>query len=251
MPDTRPATSRRDALSRLLILATGLLPRAALAQEAQARTLVFGDSQAQGLAAGFQRFYRADKEQRILDRSKISTGLARPSFDWPAQARLLATTEHADVAIALFGANDRPNVRANGHVDENLLRRFTDGYAARVTEIMQAFRQSGTPLVWVGHPIVRDPAYAEDIALLNDIFADCAATEGATFVPTSDAFKGPDGAYTPYGRGLDGQTVRLRADDGVHMTPAGYDVLTALLLPEIERVRRPAAPYAAPPAGRN
>ncbi len=228
---------RRATLSCLLALAT-LRPAAALAAEPQQRILVFGDSQAQGLVAGFQRYYRADRERRIIDRSKIGTGLSRLAYDWPAQARTMAATDHATVAIALFGANDRPSARINGQLDDTLLRRFTDTYSARVTEIMQAFRQSGTPLIWVGHPIVRDPAYADEMAILNEIFADCAATESVTFLSTWETFEGPEGGYAPYGKGIDGQTVRLRADDGVHMTPAGYDVITALLLPEIERVQQ-------------
>ena len=36
---------------------------------------------------------------------------------------------------------------------------------------------------------------------------------------------------------MDGQTTRLRADDGVHLTGAGYDVLARALLPVIALYR--------------
>jgi hypothetical protein len=75
------------------------------------------------------------------------------------------------------------------------------------------------------------------MTFLNAIFADRAQAANAVFVSTWDTFKGPDGAFDPYGRGLDGQTTRLRADDGIHMTPAGYDVIAAMLLPYIDRVQ--------------
>ncbi len=67
---------------------------------------------------------------------------------------------------------------------------------------------------------------------------------GETFFPTWDMFKGPDGGFAQYGKGLDGLTTRLRLDDGVHLTPAGYDILASALAPIMDRYR-PAAPAAA------
>lgn len=224
---------RRAALAGLLALVCAAPD--AIAGPGEQRILVFGDSQAQGLAAGLIRAFRSDREVRVLDRSKIGTGLARPVFDWPAQAQTLATTERARVAIAMFGANDRPP-RSTPEAREDVLHRFTEGYAPRVAAVARPFREAGIPLIWVGHPTIRDPAYSDDITVINEVFADSAVAEGAIFIPSWDSFTGPDGLYTAYGPGTDGQTTRLRADDGVHLTPAGYDVLTALLLPEVDRV---------------
>ncbi len=249
---TRRGGTRRAAISALLaVAAAAFMPLQAMAapDDQQQRILVFGDSQAQGLAGGVQRLYRGDRDHRVLDRSRISTGLnPRSSTDWPAQARTFAATERADIAIALFGANDRPPVRIGGRIDIDLWQRYADAYGTRVAEIARCFRGAGVPLVWVGHPIVRDPAYAEDMALLNDVFATRAAADGATFLPTWDVFKGADGAFATYGRGADGQTIRLRADDGVHLTPAGYDLITAMLLPYFDRYRRQPAIAGRPPS---
>ena len=224
---------RRAALAGLLACAAP-----ALAVAAEQRILVFGDSQAQGLAAGLIRAFRGDREVRVLDRSKIGTGLARPAFDWPAQAQTLATTERARVAVAMFGANDRPP-RSAPDAREDVLHRFTEGYAPRVAAVARPFREAGVPLIWIGHPTIRDPAFSDDISVINEVFADSAVAEGAIFLPSWDSFNGPDGLYTAYGPGTDGQTTRLRADDGVHLTAAGYDVLAALLLPEVDRLLQP------------
>lgn len=250
MPDQPRNTGRRATLSTLLALACAGLPTLpARAEEPQQRILVFGDSQAQGLAGGVQRYYRGDREHRVLDRSKISTGLVpRANYDWPVQARGIASGERADIAIALFGANDRPPVRIGGRMDPGLVQRFSDTYGARVTEIAGAFRQNRIPLVWVGHPMVRDPAFNDDMALLNDIFSTRVPEAGAAFLSTWETFKGADGGFSAYGRGADGQTTRMRADDGVHMTPAGYDMITSMLLPFIERAR--SAPSLSPTAAR-
>ena len=84
-------------------------------------------------------------------------------------------------------------------------------------------------MVWVGHPQVRDPVFNADMAMLNGIFAQNAPKAGAEFVPVWTVFAGADGAYDAYGKGTDGETTRLRADDGVHLTRGGYDVLARYL----------------------
>jgi hypothetical protein len=228
------ALTRRALAGSACAFTLLLLSRHARADDKQQKVIVFGDSQAQGLAGGMQRLLRTDHQRRVLDRSKISTGLIpRPSYDWIAQSRVVAG-EHGTVAVAMFGANDRPPVRVGGHVDPALLTQFTRFYGGRVAEVAEDFRDASVPLLWVGHPIVRDPAFSDDMRILNDIYADRAVAAGAHFVSTWDIFKGDDGNYSPYGRGVDGQTTRLRADDGVHLTAAGYDVISALLSPMLQ-----------------
>ena len=237
--------SRRALLTSALI--TPILadaPVAHAAPDLQQRILVIGDSQAQGLAGGIQRLFRADRSRHVIDHSKISTGLMpRANYDWPAQARVIAAAEHYDIAIMLIGANDRPPVHSGGHVDPALLARFNDSYGPKVSDIAADFKRANVPLVWVGHPVVRDAVWNEDVGILNGLFESRATPEGATFLST-DMFKGPDGGFAPYGRGVDGVTTRLRTDDGVHLTPAGYDVVTAALSPLLDRYR-PVVPTAA------
>ena len=235
--------SRRAMLTSAL-LSVAFTSVAHAAPDMQQRILVIGDSQAQGLAGGIQRLYRADRSRRVIDHSKISTGLMpRANYDWPAQARVIADAEHYDVAIMLIGANDRPPVHSGGRVDPGLLARFDDSYGQRVSDIASDFKRANVPLIWVGHPVVRDAVWNEDVTILNGLFDAKATAEGATFLAT-DMFKGPDGGFAPYGRGVDGLTTRLRTDDGVHLTPAGYDVVTAALSPMLDHYR-PVVPAAA------
>ncbi|WP_148360556.1 SGNH/GDSL hydrolase family protein, partial [Acidisphaera rubrifaciens] len=208
--------------------------------------LVIGDSQAQGLAGAFMRRYRRDRDIRVIDRSKIATGLIpRASYDWPTEIKTIAEKDHADVAVVMFGANDRPPVRRHGMLDPQLVEAFTDSYGATVTEIVDALRAAHMPVVWVGHPIVRDPDFSSDMSMLDGIYQKYATDAGATYVSTWNLFAAPDGSYSAYGPGLDGVTTRLRADDGVHLTPAGYDVLARMLEPYLE-VPPPASAQALP-----
>ena len=220
-----------------VLLAFGPAPPAA-ADPHQVVVEVIGDSQAQGLAGALQRRYLRSDKYRVLDRSKIATGIAlRPNFDWPSAARALATEHHVDYVVVMFGANDRPPMRRNGRVDPALREEYRQLYDRRVREIIRAFRDAGIEVIWVGHPVVRDNVYTEDMDFLNHIFAAAAAEEGARFVTTWDLFTTLDGGYTAYGKGVDGMTQRLRADDGVHFTAAGYDLVASRVEPLIEERR--------------
>jgi len=137
----------------------------------------------------------------------------------------------------MFGANDRPPVRLHGRMDETLTANFCASYGAHVYAIAQALKRTCAAVVWVGHPVVRDVTYAEDMALLNRLYAAQSMVAGADWFPSWPLFTDDDGNYAPYGKGTDGQTTRLRADDGVHCTGPGYDVLAKALLPVIALYR--------------
>ena len=211
----------------------GQIARARAAQ-APERILVAGDSQAQGLAGGFMRAYRRDKSVQVLDRSRIATGLiALNKFNWPEEIKAIAAEGKGAAAVVMFGANDRPPIRAKGVIDPVLSGKFMDQYAPRVHTIAAELKRHCSPVIWVGHPIVRDEVYAEDMKLLDQIYEQQSVEAGAEWFPTWPIFADPAGRYDAYGKGIDGQTARLRADDGVHLTPAGYDVLAKALIPKL------------------
>jgi hypothetical protein len=205
-------------------------PVAALADEAPG-ILVVGDSQAQGLAGGLQRLFRRKREYRVIDRSKIATGLLpRSSYDWPVQIHSITAAEHAEIGVAMFGANDRPALSARARADEALLGAFQQSYGAHVGEVARALKAACRVVVWVGHPVVRDAAYQEDMKILNAIYEKQATDAGALFLSLADKFVDADGQYDAFGPGEDGAVTRLRADDGVHLTPSGYSVLAKLVM---------------------
>ncbi len=226
--------ARRDILVAASLLFSGL--RNANASNIPLHVLVVGDSQAQGLAGGLQRQYRRDPTVQVIDHSRIGTGLASwTRLDWVKEASEIPAPEAPCVAVVMFGANDRPPIRIHGQVNEPLRTTFSATYGGRVRAIATSLKKVTTAVIWVGHPIVRDPLYAEDMVLLNGLYADQSRAGGADWFPTWPMFVDAQGAFMPYGPGIDGQTTRLRADDGVHLTPAGYDVLARALQPAIAR----------------
>jgi hypothetical protein len=194
--------------------------------------LVIGDSQAQGVAGALERLYLRSRDFRIDDKSKIGTGLnSKSTYDWPAAAEQLSNSEHAGIVIVMFGANDRPPVRIKGVVDPGLSEKFGAAYGTRVTNIVKSLKKAKMEVIWLGHPVVKDADYTADMDMLNQIMQTASVAEGAQFLSLWDITGGDPGSYNAYGKALDGQTKRLRADDGIHLTPAGYDLIAARLDP--------------------
>lgn len=239
------APHRLAALLSALFLAFAAPLNHASANAAPPTILVIGNSQAQGVAGALQRMFMRSKEYHVIDRSKIGTGLSSYSgFDWNKAIEQMAETEHADFAIAMFGVNDRPQIRVNGEIDPIRAANFSKNYAERVGKIVKSLRDAHTTVIWVGEPQTSDGDYASDMELLNQIVQPAVETQGARWISTWDVGADDKGGYTAYGKAADGQTKRLRTDDGVHFTAAGYDLIAARLLPLLKA--EAADPAAAP-----
>jgi uncharacterized protein len=225
----------------MLLAAAGsaaLVPRLASAGEHGMRIMVVGDSQAQGLAGGLLRLNRHARKYHILDHSKIATGLvSRATFNWSKEIDELIGADKPEVAVAMFGANDRLPIRIHGEIDPELEATFRTAYGEHVRDLVARIATAKVDLIWVGHPIVRDPAYSQDMTIINDIYAEAVRDVGGDWVSTWAMFADEQGAYEAHGKDLSGATVRLRTDDGVHLTPAGYDLLAERLQSHIEYYR--------------
>ena len=76
-----------------------------------------------------------------------------------------------------------------------------------------------------GNPIARSATYSADMSYINEIYAEEAARFGAQFVPLWTAIADDQGRYAAYGKDRGGATQRLRTDDGIHFTAAGYELI--------------------------
>ncbi len=236
---------------------------------------VFGDSLGQMLGNGLDDAFSDRQDVAIIHKARASTGLvATDTFDWPkAIAEMLDAKNDAkgkgeakadgkgddkgddkakklddrkpddkkpddkkiDVAVMMIGTNDRQPIRENGATLALGTPDWASAYRKRVAAIDDAFRRHGVPLVWVGVPITKDDAFADDMAAFNDIYREEAAKSGATYVDTWEAFSDEDGDFSSYGPDVNGQTVRLRAPDGVHFTRAGERKLAHFVETHVRR----------------
>ena len=163
----------------------------------------------------------------------VSSGLSRPEyFDWPQRLIDMVLETRAEAIVFLVGGNDAQDVEVGRPVararDRGLARRST---ACAWREAMDIATAGGRRVYWVGQPIMRD----ESTASAWRCSTGCTrrrrpAHEGVTYVDTWELFANGDGEYAAYLRDADGDLVRMRQADGIHLTRAGADRLAARVL---------------------
>ncbi len=235
----------RSLVSRLALAVFGLLVvLAAPVQAAPAAPtvpvktiVVFGDSQAQGVAAALQRMFLRDRTYHVIDKAVAGTALSqKANYDWVDSIDKWLAADHADLAIVMFGGNDRLAVRleAGGKAIAYRSDAWKDMYNARLTSVLDLFTAAKVPVIWLGQPIARESNYANDMSFLNQLYEAATKTAGADYLPLWTVIADENGNYMPYGKALDGETKRLRLDDGIHFTPAGYDIVAVKVREQID-----------------
>jgi hypothetical protein len=219
----------RTALLVLLFALSGT-PGRSQDPDGRATIVVFGDSQAQGLAGGLARVVLQDPRYRVLNRTHPGAALVHAENEWLQPVQRFTAREKADIAIVMFGANDRLDMRENGAYLRFRTEDWRAAYAARAVKILTLLHDAGLRVIWCGNPIARSPVYSADMTYINDIYAEETARFGARFVPLWTTIADEQGRYAAYGKDRAGTTQRLRGDDGIHFTAAGYEVIAEKLI---------------------
>jgi uncharacterized protein len=209
------------------------------------RVYVAGDSLSfeYGLAMGRLAASDPELEMEGAVDYHVKTGLSRPDyFNWPAQLDAQMKARNPDVVVFMVGGNDDQSIASpNGHT----YRPYTPGwnfeYSRRAAAVMDQVASTGRVIVWIGVPIVHDPARSAGYRLLNQLVKTQAeARPDAYFVDSYKLFEDAHGNYQQYRPGRSGQLVKIRANDGIHLERAGGDRLAATTLALLDRVYPPA-----------
>lgn len=215
-------------MAATVIALIGLCCASARADDAAERTtiVVFGDSQAAGLARGLQRVLVEDSHYRVLNRTHAGAALVHDEREWLLPVERFTANEKAGIAVVMLGANDRLDLRSEqgGYLhfgDDD----WQQAYAARADKILALLTAAKMRVIWCGNPIARSSDYTDDMKYINEIFAAEAARYGAQFLSLWTVVADDQGHYEAYGKDRDGVTTRMRADDGIHFTAAGYEMI--------------------------
>lgn len=169
---------------------------------------------------------------------QVGTGLARPDFfDWYGHLAAVADARDPDVMILMFGANDiQPMTLADGRVVAHGQPGWLDEYRRRVGLIMDVLAVRGRRVVWVGLPPMEVPAFNQQMAELNEIYASETAKRApwVTYFDTWTMFGAPGqpGVFTRELPDADGVPRPVRFDD-IHYNQHGSEVLAAALLAHV------------------
>lgn len=184
-----------------------------------------GDSMmAVGLAPTLKRWLAQQKRVQVIPAYRSGTGLSRPEvFDWLNEyPRMLGRTSPG-IVICAMGANDAQSVQ----VGKNVLQFGTPAWDAffrtRLAAYLAMLTRKQAHVLWVGLPPMRNPAFSKKMTHLNDLLkTTLAAYPNTTWLDARAAMAGPDGqAFQQFRAQHNGKLVKLRADDGIHLTDDG------------------------------
>lgn len=138
-----------------------------------------------------------------------------------------------------------PQHGANG-VIEFRSDKWAEVYSKRIDETIAALKSKGVPVFWVGLPAIRGAKSTADASYLNDLYRTRAARAGINYIDVWDGFVDEGGKYSNFGPDYEGQTRRLRSNDGVYFTKSGARKLAHYVEREIRRYMSNKVPVAFP-----
>ncbi|WP_156678433.1 GDSL-type esterase/lipase family protein [Sphingomonas profundi] len=224
-----------------------------IAEGRKVRVGVFGDSYGDGIWSALYHLLSAKDGYEVAKFSQQSTGFTRyASLNLEEHAREQLSGNPVDVAVISFGANDTQGVLSGRHAAALLSPEWQEIIGRRVDGFVAELRAQGATVYWVGLPKMRKPEFDADIAGMNAFYERKMRELGVPWIETASMTVDENGQFSPYlADGPDGERKLMRANDGIHMSYAGYVRITRGLVARINAyvaaARRMAAASAPPP----
>jgi len=189
---------------------------------------VFGDSFGDGIWAGLYHQLRGDERFKVHQFARQSTGFTRyRTLNLLDDTRARLDRQPVDIAVVSFGANDTQGIYAHGTGVEYASAEWQQIVGERVDALVQLLRDRGATVYWVGLPKMRDAGFDVQIHAMNDFYTRRMNALHVPFIDTVQPTVDAKGNYQPYlPNPKTGEPTMMRANDGIHMTMVGYNVLT-------------------------
>ena len=179
------------------------------------KVTVAGDSISVGLGAALRGAVDPDTVVKVI--GVEGTGLARPdTFDWPNRLAELARDFPPQVLVLSLGSNDAQDLlAADGKPVASLAdtEAWEAEYAARLAASFDAFRDTGTTVIWVGHVRTQEERVGTTNRRIHEIATEVAA--GRDWVQVEDLAD-----YLGSGEGI---ATTCLIEDGLHLNAACLD----------------------------
>ncbi len=208
----------------------------------QIRIAFVGDSMADGLWQGVTRHIARNsclKERIDTERfGRNGTGLTRlDKFHWPRELLGIGSRYRPDLVVITVGLNDRnPIYDPDGGNAQIYSKEWPETYREKISKMLKSATAMKANVLWVGIPVLRDEKPDQEAKEKNGHYA---AVIGALNNPSVRYVEpwrlkreGED-TFSTYGPDEKGALIALRASDGTHFTPAGYDMVGSYLYPKI------------------
>ncbi len=202
------------------------------------RVGVFGDSMGDGLWTALYRDLNGRDGMTVAKFSEVSTGLSRYDYvDVQAKTARQIRETPVDVAVILFGTNDAQGISLDGQIHAFGTPGWKAAYGQRIDDLVGLLRARDITVYWVGLPRMKRESFDARMQLINSVVEGRMTALGVPLIETTTATSGPSGDYEAYLPDREGRRRLMRANDGIHMTMAGY---LRIAEPVAERLRRDA-----------
>lgn len=214
-----------------------LTPLGERAARGQLRIGVFGDSMAEGLWTGLYRDMRDQPGVTVTRFSEVSTGLSRYDYvDIQARTVRQIAEQPIDVAVILFGTNDAQAISLDGAIHAFGTDGWKAAYVRRVDDLVAMLRARDVAVYWVGLPTMKQAGFDAKMSLINDLVSARMAALGVPWIETESLTRNAEGDYDAYlPETGTGRQRLMRANDGIHMSMAGYLRITEPVAGRLKR----------------
>lgn len=245
-PPTIPASPA--ALPVTAAAAPVLTPLAARAASGHLRIGVFGDSMADGLWTSLYREMRDLPGVTVTRFSEVSTGLSRYDYvDIQAKTARQIAEQPVDAAVILFGTNDAQGISIDGEIHDFGTDGWKAAYAKRVDDLVAMLRGRNIAVYWVGLPAMKRAGFDAKMMLINEVVSARMQALGVPWLETESLTQNAEGEYDAYLPETGTERRRLmRANDGIHMSMAGYQRITEPVAARLKRDAGLTGPVADP-----
>lgn len=227
-------------------VAVRVTPLSARLAQGPLRIGVFGDSMADGLYAGLYRDLQDQPNVTVTKFSQVSTGLSRYDYvNIQAKTRGQLDATPVDVAVMLFGTNDAQGIDTGGVVHMFGTDGWKAAYGQRIDDLVALLRSRDVAVYWVGLPRMKRDSFDGRMMLINGVVEARMRALGVPYIETVDLTSNEAGGYEAYLPNDSGRRVLMRANDGIHMSMAGYLRMSAPVAARLKRdagLDRPRAP---------
>ncbi|QTN18220.1 DUF459 domain-containing protein [Brevundimonas sp. AJA228-03] len=201
-----------------------LTPLQEKAARGSLRIGVFGDSMGDGLWTALYRDLRTQPGVSVTKFSQVSTGLSRYDYvDIQARTARQIAEQPVDVAVILFGTNDAQGISMDGEIHDFGTEGWKAAYAKRVDDLVAMLRGRDIAVYWVGLPRMKRAGFDARMTLINQVVSARMTALGVPFIETESLTENADGDYDAYlAETGTGRRRLMRANDGIHMSMAGY-----------------------------
>jgi hypothetical protein len=236
-PQQKSASSQTQATAATTVQA---LPTTTPVLPSMQVALVGDSMMAVGLAPVLRRTMATQSGVRFVRAYRSGTGLGRPDvFNWPEQYPQLIGAARPGLVICSMGANDAQNFQLDRTVYVFGTPPWKQVYADRVRQFARLLTRDGARVLWVGMPVMRENGFARRMASVNSLVKEV-LTEfpQITWIDPNPYIAGQGGSFQQYLRDQRGKLVRLRADDGIHLSEDGAAYLVPAISGWMERTAK-------------